>query len=144
MLHQDKVRLMTRLTMFEESREGKRAMRVSRFYKNDYVTWELIKTILSVTVGYVLVLAMAVLYHLEFLLAHAVTLDYKNIGIKILGGYLVLLVVYVSGGLIGYSYKYGEERKNLVRYYKSLKRLLALGQGEDIQEDNEEQEENLQ
>ena len=144
MLHQDKVRLMTRLTMFEESKEGKRALRVSRFYKNDYVTWELIKTILSVTVGYLLIIAMSVLYHLEYLLAHAITLDYKNLGIKILGCYLVLLVVYVSAGLIGYSYKYGVERKSLVRYYKSLKRLLALGQGEDVREEMDEQEENLQ
>ena len=144
MLHQDKVRLMTRLTMFEESKEGKQALRVSRFYKNDYVTWELIKTILSVTVGYIMVVGMAILYHLEYLLAHAITLDYKNIGIRILGCYLILLVIYVGGAMIGYTYKYDVERRNLTLYYKSLKRLLTLDQGEASSEEMDEQEENLQ
>ena len=46
MLHPDRVRLMTRMTIFEESEEGKKALRMSKFYKNDYVRWELMKTIL--------------------------------------------------------------------------------------------------
>ena len=58
MLHPDRVRLMTRMTIFEESEEGKKALRMSKFYKNDYVRWELMKTILSVTMGYLLILVL--------------------------------------------------------------------------------------
>ena len=133
MLHPDRVRLMTRMTIFEESEEGKRALRISKFYKNDYVRWELIKTILSVTVGYLLILVLAGMYYSEYLIANAVTLDYKGIGMKLLGIYLVLLVIYISVALLWYSYRYSQERKNLMRYYKSLKRLLGLYQEEQKQ-----------
>ncbi len=130
MLHPDRVRLMTRMTIFEESEEGKKALRMSKFYKNDYVRWELMKTILSVTMGYLLILVLSGMYYSEYLIANAVTLDYRGIGMRILGIYLVILIVYVSAALIWYSYRYSRERKNLMRYYKSLKRLLGLYQGE--------------
>lgn len=131
MLNQKKIRLMTRMAIFEESAEGKEALRIGKYYKNDYVRWELIKTILSVTVAYVLILALIALYWSEYLIANAVTLDYKGIVMKILGGYLILMVIYVSGTLVGYSYKFSRERKNLTRYYKSLKRLRAIYQEEE-------------
>lgn len=131
MVDQEKVRLMARLTIFEESGEGKRALRVSKYFKNDYVRWELIKTILSVTIGYLLILVLIGLYFSEYLIANAVTLDYRALGMKILGCYLILLVVYISIALVGYSYRYGKERKNLVRYYKSLKRLMGIYQKEE-------------
>ena len=85
MLHPDRVRLMTRMTIFEESEEGKKALRMSKFYKNDYVRWELMKTILSVTMGYLLILVLIGMYYSEYLIANAVTLDYRGIGMRILG-----------------------------------------------------------
>jgi len=134
MLQEERVRLMTRLSIFEESAEGKSALKINKFYKNDYVRWELIKTVVSVTVGFLLILVLVGLYFSEYLIAHAISLDYVGIGMKILGCYLVLVVIYISAALIGYNYRYREERKNLVRYYKSLKRLLAVYQGEDSDE----------
>lgn len=141
MLNQDKVRLMTRLAIFEEADEGKGALKISKYYKHDYVRWEIIKTILSVTVGYLLVLALVALYFSEYLIANAVLLDYRSLGMRILGIYLVLLVFYVSCALVGYSYKYGRERKNLVRYYKSLKRLMGIYREEEKETAGQEVEE---
>lgn len=131
MLNQKKIRLMTRMAIFEESAEGKEALRISKYYKHDYVRWELIKTIMSITIGYLLILVLIVLYHAEYLIANAVTLNYKEIAMKAIGAYLILLVVYVSASLVGYSYKFSRERRNLTRYYKSLKRLRGIYAEED-------------
>ena len=131
MITNEKLRLMTRMTIFEESEEGKEAIRIGHFFKNDYIRWELIKTILSVTVAYVLILGMIVLYKLEYLIANALKLDYKGILTEVLGIYLVLIVVYVSGAIIGYSYKFNRERRNLGRYEKSLKRLSNIYKKEE-------------
>ena len=131
MVTNEKLRLMTRMTIFEDSPEGKEAIRIGHYFKNDYIRWELIKTILSVTIGYVLILAMAALYKLEYLIANAITLDYRNLLMKILGIYLVLVVVYSAGAIIGYSYKFNRERRNLGRYEKSLKRLSSIYKEEE-------------
>ena len=50
---------------------------------------------------------------------------------KVLGIYLVLIVVYVSGAIIGYSYKFNRERRNLGRYEKSLKKLSNIYKKEE-------------
>lgn len=131
MINNDKIRLMTRMTIFEESPEGKEAMRIGSFFKNDYIRWEIIKTILSVTIGYILMLGMLVFYKIEYLIANALTLDYKNILMNVLGVYLVLIVVYVSCAIIGYSYKYRKEKRNISRYEKSLKKLVSIYKEEE-------------
>ena len=131
MITNEKLRLMTRMTIFEESEEGKEAIRIGHYFKYDYIRWELIKTIISVTIAYVLILGMVVLYKLEYLIANALVLDYRGILMKVLGIYLVLIVIYVSGAVIGYSYKYNRERRNLGRYEKSLKRLSGIYKKEE-------------
>ncbi|MCR4778299.1 MAG: hypothetical protein K5858_05600 [Lachnospiraceae bacterium] len=131
MITNEKLRLMTRMTIFEESEEGKEAIRIGHYFKHDYIRWELIKTIISVTIAYVLILGMVVLYKLEYLIANALVLNYRGILMKVLGIYLVLIVIYVSGAVIGYSYKYNRERRNLGRYEKSLKRLSGIYKKEE-------------
>lgn len=110
MLDEKKIRIMTRLTLSEE-KHGKENFNISKYYKSDYIRYSLLKTVLSVTVGYVLVLGLIALYHAEYLIANAVELNYKEIGMYALGIYLVLLVSY-SGVMVAIA---------LVKYAKAVR-----------------------
>ena len=120
MLNIRKTRLMTRLAIYEEG-AGRQDIKLSKYYKSDYVRLQILKTILSVTVGYVLVLALVALYKSEYLIAQAVTLDYRAIGMTVLVIYVVLLTVYIVGAIIGYSIKYDLSRGKLAKYFRMLK-----------------------
>ncbi len=125
MLNNNRIRLMTKLALYE-SKEGKEDIRLSKYYKSDYVRYQIIKSIICATVGYALILLLIILYHSEYLIANAVTLDYKLMGTYILGIYIMIVSAYGLGSAVGYSIMYDKSRKKLGRYFKLLKRLNKM------------------
>ena len=125
MLNNRKIRLMTKLAIFE-TKEGKEDIRLSKYYKTDYVRYQVLKSGLSTTVGYLLILILAFLYKLEYIVKNAVSLDYKTIGSYILGIYILLITVYGLGSLAWFSFRYDASRKRLTRYNKLLKRMNKI------------------
>ena len=138
MLNMKKVRLMTRLAIYEK-REGREDIRLSKYYRTDYVRLNVLKTVVAVTVGYLLVLLMLGMYHSEYLIREAVNLDYRSIGLRILGAYIAILTVYVCASLIGYTIYYNHSRKKLSKYFKMLKKLSRMYQEEESAADREDQ-----
>lgn len=130
MLNNRKIRLMTKLASYEE-KEGREDINLSKYYKSDYVRLQMLKTIVSTTFAYLLVLVMIAIYYSEKLIEQAVTLDYRSIGMRVLGAYIALLTVYVVGTLIGYNIKYTTSRKKLAKYFRMLKRLRLIYREED-------------
>lgn len=129
MLNTNKVRLMTKLALYE-NKKGKEDIRLSKYYKTDYVRYQVIKSLICATIGYGLILGLALIYKSEYLIRHAVSLDYKTLGMYILGFYIMIVTVYGLGSFVGYSIKYDMSRKKLGRYFKLLKRLNKIYQDE--------------
>lgn len=125
MLNNNKIRLMTRLAIYEE-KDGKEDIKLSKYYKTDYVRYQVLKTIICSTIGYALILLMIFLYQSEYIIRNAISLDYITIGTYILGFYIMIITVYGFGSLIGYSVKYDASRKKLSRYFKLLKKLNKM------------------
>lgn len=125
MLNNRKVRLMTRLAMYEQN-EGKEDVRISKYFRTDYVRLNVLKTIVAVTFGYLLILLLLVVYHSEYLIREAVTLDYRGMISRYVGIYIIILAVYGALGMIGYMLKYRASRKKLAKYFRMLRRLRSL------------------
>ncbi len=130
MLNNRKIRLMSRLAWYEK-KEGKGDIKLSTYYKTDYVRLNILKTVIAVTFGYLMILAMITLYQSEYLIANAVNLNYKQIGMTILGIYLVILIVYIVCSAIGYAFYYDSSRKKLAKYFRMLRRLRMIYREED-------------
>ncbi len=122
MLNFKKIRLMTKLAVYEK-KDGREDIQLSKYYKTDYVRYQVLKSIISATIGYALIIALIVFYKMEYLIKNAVILDYKLLGTYILGFYLMTITIYGLGSLAIYSIKYDASRKKLSRYFKLLKRL---------------------
>ena len=122
MLNFKKIRLMTKLAVYEK-KDGKEDIHLSKYYKTDYVRFQTLKSIITATIGYALILALIAFYRLEYLIKNAVVLDYKLIETYVLGFYLMTITLYGLGSIAGYSMKYDASRKKLSRYFKLLKRL---------------------
>lgn len=139
MLNNRKVRLMSRLAMYEQN-EGKEDVRMSKYFRTDYVRLNVLKTVVAVTLGYLLVLVLLIVYHSEYLIREAVTLDYKGMLLRYVGIYIIILVVYCSFAMIGYMLKYRASRKKLAKYFRMLRRLRSLYREEDGELMNVEEE----
>lgn len=125
MLDYKKIRLMTKLAIYEK-KEGKEDIHLSKYYKTDYVRYQVLKAIIASTIGYLLIIALIVFYRMEYLIKNAVVLNYKLMGTYLLGFYLMTITIFGLGALIGYSLKYDASRKKLSRYYRLLKRLEKI------------------
>lgn len=125
MLNNNKIRVMTKLAMYEQGK-GKEDIKMGKYYKQDYVRFQMLKTIVNVTFGYALILLMIGMYKSEYLISEAVTLNFVRIGQVILGFYIITVTIYVISSIIGYSFKYDKSRKKLAKYYKTLKKLSAI------------------
>ena len=64
MLDEKRIRQMTKLAFFEK-KEEKNALRIGRYFRSDYIGKELLKNFFLASIGYILVLAVAVLYHIR-------------------------------------------------------------------------------
>jgi len=125
MLNNKKIRLMTKLAIYEKE-DGKEDIRLGRYYRLDYVRYQLLKTIVAVTFGYLILVLLTILYNVEYLIAEAVHLDYAAIGRTMLGIYLILLFTFGGLSCIGYTIKYNRSRKKLAKYYQMLKRVRKI------------------
>jgi len=125
MLNNKKIRMMTKLAVYED-KEGKEDIHLSKYYKTDYVRYQVLKSAISATIGYILILVLTFLYKSEYIIQNAVSLDYKTIGIYILGIYIMVITIYGLGSVAIFSLKYDASRKKLTRYFKLLKRLHKI------------------
>lgn len=144
MLDNRKIRIMAKLALYEK-KEGKEDIKLSKYYRTDYVRLQVLKTVVSVTFAYLLILAIIAIYKSEYLIANAVVLDYKGIGLKILGIYLTLLTVFLISTMLGFSVKYRSSRKKLSKYFrmlKKLRRMYRIEDGEIIDHVSEENDSN--
>lgn len=136
MLDNKKIKVMTKLAAFEQGKD-REDIKISKYYKTDYVRYQVIKTAVSVTLGYFLIIVLFALYHAEYIISKIVTLNFIRIGQYLLGFYIILMAIYITGAFIGYSIKYDRSKKNLSRYYKLLKKLNRFYQDDSADEKGE-------
>lgn len=130
MVNKEKTALMTKLALYENI-EGKEDIKLGRYYKGDYVRFQVLKTVVAVTIGYLLLVLLVLIYNSEYLIANAVKLDYATMLRAAIGFYAATLTVFIAGAVVGYSLKYTLSRKKLAVYFRMLRRLRIFYKEED-------------
>lgn len=134
MLNNRKVRLMTQLAMYEKG-EGKTDFKLSKFYKSDYARFNVLKTAVTVTIAYIVIVGLVLLYRLQYILDNILTVDYKSLGWTILGIYIGVMSLYIIATFLGYSLYYSYSRKKLGKYFRMLRKLKDMYNEEDAYAD---------
>lgn len=125
MLNEERVILMTRMESYAEN-EGKKNMQIGKYYRGDYIGLQILKSILSATVAFVICFAIYILYHFETLLQEIYKMDLIEFAKQILLYYAVTVVAYGVISYLVYAYRYSKAKKNLKGYYNHLKELNSL------------------
>ena len=93
MINEEKVKIMTKLAMYEQGK-GRKYLPVSKYYRSDYIGLALIKNFFLVTIGYCLSVAAVAVYFGEYLLENIHKMNLIMLGVYIVIGYLIVLVAY--------------------------------------------------
>lgn len=130
MLNEERIKLMTKLASYEAD-EGKRSVRIGNYFRSDYISLGVIKSVICATIAFIVVFALYILYDFEEFMANIYKTDLVQFGKKILIIYFVFVVAYSIISYLVYTYRYTKARKSLKRYYNNLKKLAFLYEKEN-------------
>ncbi|MBD5135782.1 MAG: hypothetical protein HDT39_07455 [Lachnospiraceae bacterium] len=135
MVNEDKVKLMTHLALYEQ-KESK-SIKMAKYFRDDYIGLNMLNTAILITVCYVFILLLGIIYRIDYLMNNITEIDIWGIGRKLVIIYIALLVIYMLLAYIVYSVKfrvaqesnksYSEDLKKLCRMYKREKRESKIG-----------------
>ena len=133
MVDEKKTILMTKLAIFEKHEKNK-SLVVSKYYRRDYVRYNVLKTWVAATVLYWSIVAGYVFMAFDSILERLNDLDYFGIVYKMLGGYVIVCLVYFLFATILYNYRYKKAKEGLTEYNVTLKALIHADDAPDAEQ----------
>lgn len=128
LIDEKKVSLMTKISIFEKN-EKNNGLVMSRYFKQDYVRYSALMTLVSATIVFWTIVGAYVFIRFENLLSDINDMDYFGIMYKVLGWYVVFCLMYYILAFFVYSYRYEKARKGLTDYNCNLRDLIELTGG---------------
>lgn len=125
MLNEERIKLMTKMASYEAN-EGKRNVAIGSYFRGDYIGLQVIKSIISATIGFLIVFALFVFYDFEVFMSDIYKMDLLQFGKTVIIAYLIFVVAYALISYMIYTYRYTKARKSLKMYYNNLKKLAYL------------------
>jgi len=125
MLDKERIKGMVKLSLYEQGR-GKEYLKISGYFKKDYVSLNTLFTGLWVTFGFVLIGLLYVLVEIETLLAElsveTIVSLVRRFGII----YLIVLVVFCVISSIVHRQRHKEAKRHVKNYYRDLGHLEKI------------------
>lgn len=144
MLNNEKIILMTKLSLYEQKKQ-KKEISTSKYFKGDYMSLKMFSSFFYITIAYLLSLALVIMYGADKLLASmSTTGKFTALIIILVVVYLIITILYLIFCYAFYSHKFREYRKRLKEYngdLKTLHRIQELEYDAIIDELEEEEEE---
>ena len=74
MINEEKVIMMTKLASYE-SGEGKKDISILNYFRNDYIGFQLLKSVISATISFLAIFAVYAFYNFENIMQDIYKLD---------------------------------------------------------------------
>ena len=122
MLNEKRVKHMVKLASYE-TKYGTDDVKVSTYFKNDYISLNLLFTFLWTTVSYMLIVVLLGLTYMDLLLEDLTMERIVYIGGAVVGIYLVLLIVTLIIAGKYFKKRHLNARKHMKTYRVNLEKL---------------------
>lgn len=130
MLSEEKIRIMIRLSDYEQNK-GKIDLERTRYFKLDYIRMQILKTLVSVSAAVFLVVLLVGLYHMEYIITNALVIDYTGMARYFLILYILLLLLFTFVTVSVSSVQYEASKSRVKEYYAALQELIGYYDRED-------------
>lgn len=129
MLNENKVKMMTKMAIYEKN-EGKKMLRNARYYKGDYVALAALKSTITTTLAFIIIVIMIAISNTETIIKQINSMDYAMLGKKIAVYYIISLIVYAIISGVYSAYQYDKSRSGIKRYFMRLNKLERFYNGQ--------------
>ena len=130
MLNENRVKHMVKLAMYEH-KEGNQDIKTSSFYKKDYISFNMLWSIIWASVAYIILLVLIFIAKMESIL-NELSLEYLlKMGTSVLIGYVILLVFYIPLSRRFYKKKHARAYHKVKHFKEGLSILEEMYQEEE-------------
>ncbi len=129
MLNDRKIHWMARASIYEK-RAGKTDLKRNEYFFSDYVRLNALGHLVSLTIAYILILGVYIIYKMDTILAMTTNLKLGVLVREAVLIYIVLLLVYIGISVVFYAWQYQSSRGRVKKYYRMLK-LIEKYEQED-------------
>ena len=133
MLNETRVKHMTKMA-FYESKGGSEDLKVSSYYKKDYIGFNTFWSGLWMTLAYIALVAIVVITFMSELLEQLTSKQLTAITLCFLGIYLILLITYVRYAKNIYKRKHARAYHRVKKFKDELEQLEQMYEKEDSNE----------
>ncbi len=122
MVDKEKVHLMCKGAIYEKE-YGTEDMRRTSYLASDYVRYNLLKTLIGVTICFIIISGALFIFSTDEVLEKLVELDFKGLFSKYAVYYIIVLIIYTVISIIFYAYQYHISNKRIKNYVKLLDKV---------------------
>ena len=120
---------MTKMASYEAN-EGRKNLDIGSYFRNDYIGWQVLKSIISATIAFVVVFAMYIFYDFGVFMTEIYKMDLLEFAKNVLFLYLGTVGAYALISYVVYTIRYSRASKSLRTYYMNLHKLSAMYKNE--------------
>lgn len=125
MINEEKVILMTRASLYE-GKAGKDKLKITRYFRHDYISLQLLHGWFFATVSFMLCAALWGACHMEYLLDNLHKMDLKGFGLTVVFIYVLTVAVYCCILYGVYSYRYYSAKRSVGTYAQTLRKISDI------------------
>lgn len=130
MISKERVKYMTKLAQYDE-KEQRTRQRFANYFRKDYVAIEMLKSLVTGTAAFGMILVVWALYDMEQVLEEINRMELIPFVTGLIIRYVAFMAVYLAITYIVYNRRYTRGRKELKEYYARLKKVNKLYQDEE-------------
>ena len=125
MLNEKRIILMTKMASYEAN-EGKKNVAIGSYFRSDYIGWQVLKSIISATIAFVVVFGVYIFYTLEVFMTDIYKMDLLGFAKQVLTMYLWTIGIYAMISFVVYTMRYNRAVRSLRVYQMNLRRLTDM------------------
>ena len=125
MINEERVRLMTRMAAYEQG-ELRNHRPIVGFFRSDYISLQLVKTVISTTIAYAVLVGLYIMYDFELFMKEIYQMDLLQFIKAMIILYLIMLGVFMLITYVVSLYRYNLSLQSTRLYYANLKKLSQL------------------
>jgi cation transport ATPase len=124
MLNEEKIRLMTRLALYEKN-QLKEDETAENYFKTDYISKQLLGSLVSGTIAFLVAAGAYAAYNFDIIMLSIYSADVKGLLRQVLFDYVLFMAAFLLITWVIYAARYRKSRRGLHRYFSALKKTAA-------------------
>lgn len=126
MISEEKVKLMTKVAIYEESDEGQRDMEICYFHNRQYVNMEMLRAFMLNTLAFFLILGLCLLLLIDKVLVFISRHGYRQYIFLLLVLYVLFVILQMAYTQVHARKRYDEAIPRVQEHKKNLTRLYYM------------------